>query len=270
MKDQAILTETTNSEVGYKRPPVKSRFRKGQSGNPRGRRKGQRNLTTVLREVLAQTVKVKRGGKTERMSKAEALVQMLLSKAHGGDTRAIKALLHLTEKIARINAPEPRRADPGNYEFMLVPGVAASREEYERECNMREAYAEIREIVKLGAAKGKSLNDAQRTALKEMVEAARATGTTVTTSQLDWLREILTPSTARPPIPDRPMTRRAINRRNASAPTPDSFVQPAKEESAAPAQTAAVQPALPNITRADRTPTYRKVNRRPPTPPAID
>ena len=50
-------------EVGYGKPPRHTRFKTGRSGNPRGRRKGQRNLAAVLREVLRQTVKVKRGEK---------------------------------------------------------------------------------------------------------------------------------------------------------------------------------------------------------------
>jgi hypothetical protein len=57
-----------------------------------GRRKGQRNLVPVLREVLRQTVTVKMA-KAQRMSKSEALIQMLLSKAHNGDRRAINAML---------------------------------------------------------------------------------------------------------------------------------------------------------------------------------
>ena len=85
--------ESTDGKVGYKHPPVKSQFRKGQSGNPRGRRKGQRNLTQVLLEVLHQTVTVKQAGKAQRMSKGAALIQMLLSKAHNGDRRAINAML---------------------------------------------------------------------------------------------------------------------------------------------------------------------------------
>ncbi len=71
-------SESTDGKVGYKHPPVKSQFRKGQSGNPRGRRKGQRNLTQVLLEVLHQTVTVKQAGKARRMSKGAALIQMLL------------------------------------------------------------------------------------------------------------------------------------------------------------------------------------------------
>src|SRR5437764_14189741 len=193
MSDQPISTnkepKATEGKVGYKHPPVTSQFRKGQSGNPRGRRKGQRNLAAVLREVLRQTVKVKRGGKTERKSKGEALIQMLLSKAHSGDARAIKAVLVLTEKIARIDTPEPKLAGPGNYEFMLVPGMAASAEEWQRELNMRHEMAEIREIIAAGRAAGRELDASQRATLREIVDAARAAGTTVTASQLATLRD---------------------------------------------------------------------------------
>src|SRR5258707_1089296 len=42
-----------DAEVGYKHPPLNSQFRKGQSGNPRGRRKGQRNVAPVVTEILS-------------------------------------------------------------------------------------------------------------------------------------------------------------------------------------------------------------------------
>lgn len=222
MTDQPITTKTPSSEVGYKSPPVKSQFRKGQSGNPRGRGKGQRNLTPVLREVLAQTVRVKRGAKAERMSKGDALIQMLLSMAHGGDGRAIKAMLELTEKIARIHIPEPKPAGAGNYGFMLVPGVAASREEWQREVSVSRELATIRKIVAAGEAAGKFLNAGQRAALRQLVETARATGITITTRQLDALREPL--GLARVEASTRrPVTRRPVNR--LAAPTAGQFDQ---------------------------------------------
>jgi hypothetical protein len=276
MSDQPISTKTTESKVGYKRPPAKSQFRKGQSGNPRGRRKGQRNMAPVLREVLRQTVKVKRGGKTERMSKGEALIQMLLSKAHSGDARAIEAVLVLTEKIARIDTPEPKLAGPGNYEFMLIPGMAASTEEWERELNMRHEMAEIREIIAAGRAAGKSLNASQRAALREIVDTARAAGTTVTASQLATLREWLglaRASEAAPTVTPRKVTR-PLNRIDKR---PNKLEQQTNSETAAPAQTAAAQtpadeiapPSVSTIQRLPRSPTgtYRQVNRREPVSP---
>jgi hypothetical protein len=38
--------EPAGERVGYGRPPLATRFRAGQSGNPRGRPKGARNLST--------------------------------------------------------------------------------------------------------------------------------------------------------------------------------------------------------------------------------
>jgi Family of unknown function (DUF5681) len=60
-----------DGQVGYKRPPAKYQFRKGQSGNPRGRWRGQRNLPAVLAEVLDQTVPVEQGNKSERMRRGD-------------------------------------------------------------------------------------------------------------------------------------------------------------------------------------------------------
>jgi Family of unknown function (DUF5681) len=44
--------------VGYRRPPIGTRFRPGQSGNPRGRPKGARNLSTVVAAALGERVAV--------------------------------------------------------------------------------------------------------------------------------------------------------------------------------------------------------------------
>jgi hypothetical protein len=269
MSDQPISSNNkrnaTDGEVGYKHPPVKSQFRKGQSGNPRGRRKGQRNLAPVLREVLRQTVKVKRGGKTERMSKGEALIQMLLSKAHSGDARAIEAVLVLTEKIARIDTPQPKLAGPGNYEFMVVPGVAGSVEEWQRELNMRHETAEIREMVAAAAAAGKFLTAGQRAGLRKAVDAALAAGTTVTASQLATLREWLglaRASEAALTVTPRKVTR-PLNRIDKR---PNKLEQQTNSETAAPAQTAAAQTpadeiAPPSVSTIPRPVTRRPLNR---------
>jgi hypothetical protein len=98
-----------DGRIGYKRPPAKSRFRKGQSGNPFGRRKGQRNMPAILNDILAQTVTVKQGNKSERMTKGEAVIKMIMSKAQNGDRRAIDAISFLAEKIgaSTIETPKP-------------------------------------------------------------------------------------------------------------------------------------------------------------------
>jgi hypothetical protein len=263
MRDQPNSTNTTEGDVGYKRPPVKNQFRKGQSGNPRGRR----NLAPVLLEVLRQTVKVKQGGKSKRMSKGEALVQMLLSNAHNGDRRAINAVLQLTEKIARINAPEQKPAGPGNYEFMLIPGIAKSEEEWLREARMVPETRKIREIVRAAAEQGSFLNAAQRANLRAMVAGVRATGPSIADSQLAALRKILgldRPSAAPSSITRRPVTRRPVNRRDTSIPSTTNSQEQARPEAVAPEQTPTPPSTSASVVTGARTPTYRKVNRRQP------
>src|SRR4051812_4337181 len=51
-------------DVGYGRPPKATRFRKGQSGNPRGRPKGAQGLRSLLEAALAQQITVSEGGRT--------------------------------------------------------------------------------------------------------------------------------------------------------------------------------------------------------------
>ena len=270
MTDEPIETKTNNSEVGYKNPPVKSRFRKGQSGNPRGRRKGQRNLTSVLREVLAQTVTVKRSGKSQRMSKADALVLTVLSQAHSGDRRAIKAQLDLIEKVGRIHTPGPKLMGAINSGCMLVPGVAASREEWERESTLADELAQIREIVKAGEAAGRLLDAAQRAALRQVVATARAAGRTVTPSQLDALRESLGFAclAEAPAVTRREPLRRPVNRIDKRPPVP-TLENSSISATAAP-QSGAIEPTPESVPTTTQRPMYRKVNRQQPGPPATD
>jgi hypothetical protein len=55
-------------EVGYGRPPKHTRFRKGQSGNPKGRPKGAKAFNTIVRETLTTKLRSAppRGERTSR------------------------------------------------------------------------------------------------------------------------------------------------------------------------------------------------------------
>src|SRR6267143_103492 len=212
---------TTDGKVGYKHPPVKSQFRKGQSGNPRGRRRGQRNLSAVLAEVLRQTVTVKQGGKALRMNKGEALIQMLLAKAHNGDGRAIKAMLYLTEKIGRIDNAELKLGGRGNYEFMLVPGVATSSEEWQREIAARDQMADLRETLGLARRAEASPTVTRRPVNRR--EKSSVKPDTAEQSNSETAAVVQTPAeqTALPPVPRvaRTGTYRKVNRRQPASPT---------------------------------------------------
>ncbi|MEN0653329.1 MULTISPECIES: DUF5681 domain-containing protein [Hyphobacterium] len=80
-------------EVGYGKPPRKSQFKPGQSGNPKGRPRGRKSFSTILVAELSERLIVKEGGKTRRMTKMEAVVKQLVSKALKGDPRTLAELL---------------------------------------------------------------------------------------------------------------------------------------------------------------------------------
>ena len=81
-------------EVGFKKPPVHSRFRKGCSGNSKGRPKGTKNLRTDLSEVLQERITVTEGDRKVRMSKQRAIVMTLVAKTLKGDSRTTTTLLN--------------------------------------------------------------------------------------------------------------------------------------------------------------------------------
>lgn len=57
--------------VGRGRPPKTGQFRRGESGNPQGRPKGSRNISTIVTELLDATAEYPLGGKPVRKSNRE-------------------------------------------------------------------------------------------------------------------------------------------------------------------------------------------------------
>lgn len=91
------MTDAANPDkkVGYKRPPLHTRFRPGTSGNPRGRQKGVRNFAADVKRTLELPVTLSENGKSKRVSTQEALILRLREKALKGDARALETLLSL-------------------------------------------------------------------------------------------------------------------------------------------------------------------------------
>jgi len=94
-------------DVGYGKPPRHTRFKKGQSGNPRGRPSGSKNLATVLSEALNELVIVAENGGRRKITKRQAIITQLVNQSAKADWRATKILLDILQAIESRSEPAP-------------------------------------------------------------------------------------------------------------------------------------------------------------------
>jgi hypothetical protein len=88
-------------EVGYKRPPKETRFKKGNKANPRGRPRGSKNLATLLDEALNAPVETVEDGTRRQRTKRDVVIAQLVNQSANADLRATKLLLDMLHKLER-------------------------------------------------------------------------------------------------------------------------------------------------------------------------
>jgi hypothetical protein len=88
-------------EVGYGKPPRGTRFKKGQSGNPRGRPSGSKNLKTELSEALNELVIVAENGRRRKITKRKAIITQVVNGAAKGNWRDTKLLIDIEQDFER-------------------------------------------------------------------------------------------------------------------------------------------------------------------------
>jgi len=112
-------------KVGYGKPPKKTRWKKGQSGNPSGRPKGVKNLETVIRQEAYSKIVIKEGGKTQTVTKVEALMKRMMTKGIQGDNKAASIALNLMrEYLPHLDADAADRAPLTEEELKILSNRA--------------------------------------------------------------------------------------------------------------------------------------------------
>lgn len=101
-------------EIGYGRPPRHSRFKPGQSGNPKGRPRGRKNVHTILEETLYRPVPITENGRKRKVPAIEAMFLGLLRKSLDGDLRAVSQISKLMTMLqaASAGATETKSGTP--------------------------------------------------------------------------------------------------------------------------------------------------------------
>jgi hypothetical protein len=107
-----MADSASDYQVGPGRPPLHTRFKKGESGNPGGRR--AKSLPALLAAALNETVVVTIDGRRRTITKREAIVTQMVDKSASADLRATKMLFDMMKDVEHkagdpAPAPEPRR-----------------------------------------------------------------------------------------------------------------------------------------------------------------
>jgi hypothetical protein len=115
-------------EVGYGKPPKATRFKQGQSGNPKGRPRREKTLDRLLSQVLDEKLTITEpNGRERKIAKRVAIFKQVVNRAVKGDTKAFLDVFRMFEtfhrdyqKLSTEEAPLPRNPSvvaiiPHNY-----------------------------------------------------------------------------------------------------------------------------------------------------------
>lgn len=125
-----------DDKVGYRKPPAKHQFKKGKSGNPRGRPKKvvpliQTNDRLIMQRLDAETIEIDGVYKSKR----EVELRILQAKALKGDLRAMR-MLDQKRTALRLDQPAPRGG------VLVVPKTPTNEEWKERAARNQAKFRE--------------------------------------------------------------------------------------------------------------------------------
>jgi hypothetical protein len=98
--------------VGYGKPRVQTRFKKGNRANRAARRRGAKGLKAVLAKILDRRIVVAEDGKRRKVTKRELGFARLVDKFSDGDLPAAKLLMEFELALERRAPDEPAVQSP--------------------------------------------------------------------------------------------------------------------------------------------------------------
>jgi hypothetical protein len=107
--DRPKQSDKSGYRVGNKRPPLETRFKKGKSGNPRGRPRKPRTLDESLLKLLEKSVP---GPDGKRVQIIELIARRQVDLALKGDRQALKHVKEVVENYHTATTQERGQIDP--------------------------------------------------------------------------------------------------------------------------------------------------------------
>jgi len=97
-------------QVGYGRPPLETRFKPNQSGNPKGRPRRPLSWRAVVEKVQEEKVAIRDGDRILRMSNREAVARAAFRRMLNGDPKLMRTVALLMRGEIGLEPPEDERA----------------------------------------------------------------------------------------------------------------------------------------------------------------
>ena len=97
------MSNNGDYEIGYGKPPKSGQFKKGRSGNPKGRPKARKSLGTTLDDVFRRKITIREGGKTKSVSSLEALARRVLNDGLKGDAKATDQAIRVLSLVQNLH-----------------------------------------------------------------------------------------------------------------------------------------------------------------------
>ena len=133
-----------DEKVGYKRPPKRTRFKKGQSGNPKGRPKKQNDIANTFDRTLTESLTYREGDTLREMPAAEAMLYAQICKAMQGNQTAFNAVMTRAQKCGLISSG--RRA-PEHGRGLLDTGKAMTEAEWFDAARKQQAASKVANLA---------------------------------------------------------------------------------------------------------------------------
>jgi hypothetical protein len=112
--------ENDDDRVGYGKPPKRTRFKPGQSGNPRGRSRAVefRDWENPIQRYMLEPITVTIKGKKEKVPVVDALIKTAIRRALEGCTKHLKVLLDGSGGLKALIQEQERQKTKADQEFL--------------------------------------------------------------------------------------------------------------------------------------------------------
>jgi hypothetical protein len=152
---ETVSTTASNYNVGYGKPPKATQWQKGQSGNPKGKKKGMKSLKQYFLDAAKKKITVKDAKGLKEVSQLDALIAFTFTHAIKGDYKSTAHLMALAHEF--LPAPSPETAEDAIDK--LNEAVKACPGHFVITPNHREAIEGMRRLYGPESDRGKGPKD---------------------------------------------------------------------------------------------------------------